>query len=145
MTLPIYWRRASFTVAETAEMIGVSEETLRTWLARAPINDFLGAKTGGRLYLSAQDGLFYLMVKELTAFGVPVRTAMLSSAPHVDGQDDEICPEQYLLVQHRDGTTRFHLTDTPSFDDRTTLIIPIRRAVERLLEKAGEIYATAES
>lgn len=142
MNLPSFWRRGTFTVPEVATLTGRPEATIRTYMARTPIIDFMGMKQNGRLYLSAQDAFYFWLVAELCQHGIPARPSMLSAAPMVNDIYDELPKYGYLVVTHRNGVASFELTDEPSFDERTTVVIPLRKAVERLIEKAAEIYAT---
>jgi len=144
MTLPTFWRRASFTVSESAALTGATEDALRGWLARNINNDFNGAKTGHRLYLSAQDCFYYLLVRHLTHFGVPVRTAMYASAERANGAEYELPRDEFLVVRTDGSTTNFNLTSDPEFG-KTTLVLPLRAIALDLLEAAAVVYATEES
>ena len=62
MTLPNYWRRAAFSVAGPPTF-STYPDTLRTWMAREPTGDFLGAKTGHRVFVSGNDVFFYALVR----------------------------------------------------------------------------------
>lgn len=144
MQLPVFWRRASFSVAEAADLVGVTEETLRTWLARNTVNDFNGCKTGSRLYLSGQDAFYYALVSALTGFGVGVRVAMLSATQHANDASDELPDYAFLVVRREGGSTNFLLTNSPEFAGATALVIPIRRIAADLIERAAVVYAAEE-
>lgn len=145
MNLPTYWRRASFTVPESAALIGASEDALRGWLARNTINDFNGAKTGHRLYLSALDCYYYLLVRHLTTFGVPVKTAMLASSQYAN-EAIYGWPDHEFLVVRTDGVkTDFSLTGSPEFNARTTLVLPLRALAQDLVDDAAKVYSAEEA
>lgn len=139
--MPEFYRRASFSVAETADLVAVSEDTLRTWLARNVSNDFNGAKTGNRLWLSGLDAFYYCILREMIAFGVPVRTAMYSAEPIANAATYAPPVEEYLLVRVRGGITDIEVCDSPNITDRPTLVIPLRKMWETLLERAAVINA----
>lgn len=143
MNLPSYWRRASFAVSEAAELIGVSEDALRTWLARAPFNDFAGAKaSNGRLFLSCQDMFFYLLVRDLSRFGVPVRTAMLEASLIANGATEGLPRDEQLVVRHRaPGTVSFELIDDPDFTADSAMVMPLRSLAVALIERAAIVYS----
>jgi hypothetical protein len=145
MQLPTFWRRASFTVAESAALVGVTEDALRGWLARNTFNDFNGAKTGYRLYLSALDCYYYLLVKQFTQFGVPVRTAMFAATQYANEAAYDWPDHNFLVVRTDGSETDFKLTEKPEFDGQTTLVVPLRALAQDLLEAAAIIYATEES
>lgn len=144
MNLPTFWRRASFTVSESAALTGASEDALRGWLARNISNDFNGAKTGHRLYLSAQDCYYYLVLRHLTQFGVPVRTAMFTAAQQANFAEEALPGDEFLVVRTDGTTTEFSVTDSPEFG-KTTLVLPLRALALDLLEAAAKVYATEES
>lgn len=140
--LPTYWGRASFSVAEVAELIGVTEDALRGWLARNPTNEFLGTRIAKRVSLSCQDAYFYFLVGELTAYGVPVRSAMHAAAGVALGASDNLPADDYLVVRTNGGVSEFSLTDELPKDERSALVLPIRALAEVLIADAGEVYAT---
>ena len=131
-------------MAESAALIGASEVALRTWLARNISTDYNGAKTGSRLYLSGRDCFYFLLVRHLTHFGVPVRTAMYAAAEHVDATEDELPSEDFLVVRTDGATTTFSLTTRPEFGE-TTLILPLRTLAEDLIAAATVVYALNEA
>jgi len=142
MHLPPFWRQACFSVAESAELLGVPEMTLRTWLARAPFNDFLGAKHGGRVFLSGNDIWFYLLVKQFTTYGVPVRTAMYAAHGYADATMDTIPADERLAVRRRDeGKWSFEMVDDPNFGTETCLVVPLWQTMLDLIERAAAVYA----
>ncbi len=143
MTLPKFWRGASFTVADAAELIGVTTVTLRTWLARAPAPDFLGAKMAGRLYLSAMDCFHYALVRELTAYGVPVRAAMLEAGTLANQCGENLPNAEYMTVRTRAGNSEFHLTNMSPDDGDPVLILPIRAIAVQLIDKAAQMHGVA--
>lgn len=138
--LPSFWRRASFSVSETADLIGVTEETLRTWLARNVTNDFSGAKTGGRIFLSANDAYYFLLVRDFTGFGVSVRVAMLAAQQHAEEVGDCLPSEDFVLVRYENGKASFELTNSPEFHERPTLVVPLRQSMLHLIDRAAEVY-----
>jgi hypothetical protein len=144
MTLPTFWRRAAFTVAESASLIGVSEDALRAWLARNVSNDFTGRKTGSRLYLSGVDAFYYLLVRHLAAFGVPVRTAMFTAERIAVSCDDAMPWSDFLLVRVDDQVTNFEHTNDPAFDGQPTLVLPLTRLMTDLIARAAVVYAADE-
>lgn len=145
MQLPTFWRRASFTVAESAALIGVTEDALRGWLARNTFNDFNGAKTGYRLYFSALDCFYYLLIKHFTAFGVPVRTAMLAATGYANEATDDLPDNSYLVIRHGGvGKTEFESTLDPTFSAEPAAIIPMRALAEDLIAAAAVVHAMAE-
>lgn len=141
MTTPTYWRRPCFGVAETAEMIGQSEDGLRAHIARNPLDEFAGEKTGGRLWLSGRDGYFYQLVHTLAAFGVPVRTAMYTA-----GAIAEYGPPtyDYLAVRTGGGKTEFESSATLPALDGPALVLPLRELYERHLQTCRD-YHTRET
>ena len=144
MELPIYWRRASFTVPEIANLIGVPNATLRSYMVRSPTNDFMGAKTGGRLYLSLNDGFYYALVAQLSAYGVPSRSAMHAAAGIANQCDDELPREDFLVVRTNGGVTEFSLTSVRPADDRPALVLPIYALAEVLIADGRDVYAAEE-
>ncbi|UYQ70659.1 hypothetical protein OF122_11295 [Pelagibacterium flavum] len=142
MTLPQYWRRASFTVPEIAKLIGTVDATLRSYMVRTPVDDFMGAKTGGRIYLSVQDAFYYFLVSELSAYGVPSRAAMYAAADIANQCDDHLPREELLVVRISGGASKFHLTNERPTDDKPALVLPIRALAEVLIEDAKAIYAS---
>jgi len=147
MHLPSFWRRACFSVSEAAELIGVPEMTLRTWLARAPFNDFLGAKTGGRVFLSGNDCFFYLLVKQFTTYGVPVRTAMYAAHGYADATMDTIPADERLVVRRAgDGKWTFEAAHSaPDVGAETALVVPLLQTMLKLIERAAAVYSTEAS
>jgi hypothetical protein len=140
MTLPAFWVRPSFSVAESAEIIGVSEAALRTWLARSTA-DRTGTKTEGRLWLSGADCFFYALVRNLTDIGVGVRVAMQAAEPLVP--DDDLPSHAYVIVTRDGGTTGFELADdVPAVEATAVTVVPIRNMARDLIERAGVIHAT---
>lgn len=142
MTLPVFWRRASFSVAEAAGIAAVSEEQLRGWLARNPSNTFAGAKVGSRLFFSGQDIFYYRLVRELTRFGVSVRVAFRTAEIVADATDDELPVEKFLIATEYGALHDFRHTDEPDIDYRTSLVIPVRRLAEIAIERARAVFAT---
>lgn len=144
MKLPTFWRRASFTVSESAALTGATEDALRGWLARNIANDFNGAKTGHRLYLSGQDCFYYLILRHLTQFGVPVRTAMFAASQQANFAEERLPGHEFLVVRTDGQTTNFSLTSDPEFG-KTTLVLPLRALALDLLDAAAVLYATEEA
>ena len=141
MTLPNFWRRAAFTVAETAQLIGVSEDSLRAWLARNVSNDFNGRKTGSRLYLSGVDAFYFLLVRHLAAFGVPIRSAMFTAERIGVSVDDAMPYSDFLLVRVDGQVANFEHTNEPAFDGQPTLVLPLTRLMTDLIERAAVVYS----
>jgi hypothetical protein len=125
-----------------AFLVAFAEDRVRPWLARNVSNDFNGAKVGNRLWLSGNDAFYYCILRELIAFGVPVRTAMYSAEPIANAATYAPPVEEYLLVRTRGGTTDIEVSDSPNISERPTLVIPLRKMWERLLDRAAEINAT---
>lgn len=140
MTLPSYWRQAAFSVAESAQILSVPEDTLRTWMAREPSGEYLGTRTGGRVFLSGNDLFFYALVREFTAYGVAVRSAMGAAAGIASFAIDALPPEKYIIIRRRVGVSEFEQTNAPDLDLRPAAVIPIRKLAEVLIERAAETY-----
>ena len=145
MTMPTFWRRATFSVAETAEIIGGTEDGLRAWIARNPINDFGGAKTGGRLWLSGMDGFYYLLVQALSLHGVPVRTAMLMAATIANDAEDGQPRHRYLLARVRGKKVEFHHTDNVDALTETGLIVPLHELLATHIDRCAAAYVKEAS
>jgi len=141
MPLPTFWHRATFSVVEVADLIGVPEDTLRTWLMRTPMNDFLGVRDGGRVWLSGQDAFFYLLVKHLSAGGVPVRTAMYAAAGYANDLEDSL-PDEMLVVRTAGGKTTFELTFAPDLS-KPALVLPLHELASDLIDRAARFYVEA--
>lgn len=140
MNLPSFWRRASFAVSEAADLLGLPEFTLRTWMARAPFNDFLGAKIGHRVFLSAQDMYFYLLVREMTRFGVPVRAAMHEARDIADAMDEALPNGERLVIRHGAGSHSFEIINDLDFTTDSGAILPLRSLAVGLIERAAVVY-----
>lgn len=140
MNLPLFWRRASYTVAEAAEILCLPQDTLRTWMAREPTGDFLGTKNGGRISLSGNDLFFYGLLSQLTEYGVPVRTAMHTTHSIVKFCTDRLPVEKFLVVQKYATFFNFSLTDDVDIGERTSLVIPLQTYAARLIDKCAEVY-----
>lgn len=136
MTTPIYWRRPSFSVAETAEMIGSTEDALRTWLARNPLDEFSGEKQSGRIWLTGRDGYFYHLVMVMSAFGVPVRTAMYSAGSVAEYGEPVY---RYLIVETTDKVSTFRSSNTKD-NDGPALILPLQDIYEQHMAACREAY-----
>lgn len=139
MTLPSFWRQPSFSVAETAALVGVSEVTLRTWLTRAPHGDFLGTKTANRIFFSGREVFYYLLVAHLSDYGVPLRTALYAAAKHADG---ELPDDRWLIVRTARDVTEFELAEDIPETAAPALILPLRALASDLIERAAVVYAT---
>ncbi|MBX5179926.1 hypothetical protein HJB77_27280 [Rhizobium lentis] len=142
MTLPSFWRQPSFSVAETAELVGVSEVTLRTWLTRAPPGDFLGTKTANRIFFSGREVFYYLLVAQLSAYGVPIRTALYAAAKHAT---DNLPLDQWLIVRTSRDVTDFELAEDIPATAAPALVLPLRALAIGLIERAAVVYATEGS
>ncbi|MDL2409970.1 hypothetical protein PY650_31010 [Rhizobium calliandrae] len=143
MTLPSYWRQAAFSVVESADLLRVPEDTLRTWMARCPFDDFLGTRTAGRIFLSGLDLYFWSLVRDLSAFGVGLRVAMSSVRALAEAATSEMPAAQMLVIRKRGpGVWDFEMVDDPEFNAASALIIPLRALAVDLIERAAAVYAT---
>lgn len=143
MTLPSFWRQAAFSVVESARIINVPEDTLRTWMARCPYNDFLGAKTGGRIFLSGHDLYFWSLVRDLAAFGVGIRTVMMAVQPIANEAADRLPNIEKLVVRKTaPDVWRFERVDDPEFTESSAAVIPLRTLAIGVIGRAGVVYAT---
>ncbi|MBY3306172.1 hypothetical protein HFO04_25880 [Rhizobium laguerreae] len=142
MTLPAFWRQPSFSVAETADLVGVSEVTLRTWLTRAPPGDFLGTKTANRIFFSCREVFYYLLVAHLSDYGVPIRTALYAAAQHAN---ESLPVDQWLIVRTARDVTEFELAEDIPATVAPALILPLRSLATGLIERAAVVYATEGS
>src|SRR4051812_17602505 len=105
MLLPLFYRQPSFSVAELAEIAEVSEDTLRTWLARN-VTDYTGHKSGHRLWFRARDAYFVALLRDLVGYGVGVRTAMHSAARLADDAQDFAPIVDECLVVWGEGSNK---------------------------------------
>lgn len=140
MTLPSFWRRAAFSVAEAAHILLVPEDTLRTWMAREPSGEYIGARERGRVFLSGNDLFFYALVREFTAYGVAVRIAMFTAAGIASFSVDALPPEKYIVIRRRVGVSDFERTNDPDLDARPVCVIPLHKLAEVLIERAEATY-----
>ncbi|QFY60358.1 hypothetical protein FZ934_07880 [Rhizobium grahamii] len=138
MTLPAHWRQPSFSVAETADLVGVSEPTLRTWLTRAPSGAFLGKKTANRIFFAGFEVFYYLLVNRLTDYGVPVRTAMHAAATWAT---ERLPLDNYVIVRNEGEVTNFELVDDLPPTIEAGAVIPLRGMAITLIGRAAEVYA----
>ncbi|MCZ7977420.1 hypothetical protein O9X80_23245 [Agrobacterium salinitolerans] len=141
MNLPVFWRQATFSVAESAEILSVPEDTLRTWMAREPSGEFLGARTGGRVFLSGNDLYFYSLLRDFSGFGVPIRPAMGAAAGIAEFSGTALPPEKFIIIRKRIGSTHFEQTDDVDVSDRPAAVIPLRRQAEVLIDRCTAICA----
>ncbi|MEQ1406147.1 hypothetical protein ABK249_14495 [Neorhizobium sp. Rsf11] len=142
MTLPSLWRQAAFSVAESADLLRVPEDTLRTWMARCPFNDFMGSKTGGRIFLSGNDLYFWSIVRDLSAFGVGLRIAMLSVQPIANEAAYDLPGGDLLVVQMKErGVWSFERTASPDVTCASSVIIPLHEVAIDLIGRAAAVYA----
>ncbi|MBX4894910.1 hypothetical protein [Rhizobium bangladeshense] len=139
MTLPAFWRQPSFSVVETADLVGVSEATFRAWLTRAPPGDHLGVKTHGRIHFTGRDVFYYQLVAHLSEFGVPIRTALFAAAQHAT---DELPGEEWLVVKSAGDVTNFELAEDIPAAAAPALVLPLRALAASLIERAAVVYAT---
>lgn len=137
MTTPSFWRRPCFSVAETAQMIGSSEDALRTWMARCPLDEFAGEKKNGRIWLTGRDGYFYHLVQVLSLFGVPVRTAMYTAGSIAEYGAPTYA---YLTVRTSAGKTEFNASNSKDADG-PALILPLQDLYEKHLESCRAAHA----
>ncbi|MDW9645448.1 hypothetical protein GOB48_27160 [Sinorhizobium meliloti] len=143
MTLPSYWRQATFSVVESARLLDVPEDTLRTWMARVPFNDFMGAKTGGRIFMSGHDIYFWALVRDLSAYGVGLRTAMLSVHPIANAATHALPNVEKLVVRKTaPDVWDFELVDDPEFTSSSALVIPLRALAIGVIGRGAVVYAT---
>lgn len=140
--LDFNWRIHSLSVAEVADLIGVSEHALRAWIARNPCDHHTGERRGGRVWLSARDAFHYLLVDELTSFGVGVRVAMFTAADICRQAGDDLAIEEFLIVRNHRGVSNFHLTNERPTDDKPALVLPVRALASALLDDARAVAAT---
>lgn len=140
MNLPVWWRQATFSVAESAEILSVPEDTLRTWMAREPSGDYLGARTGGRVYLSGNDLYFYSLLREFSGFGVGIRSAMGAAAGIATYAETILPPDKYIIIRKQVGIAQFEQTDDIDVSDRPAAVIPLLRLAEVLIERCNSIY-----
>ena len=140
MTLPVFWRQAAFSVAESAEILSVPEDTLRTWMAREPSGDYLGARTGGRVFLSGNDLYFYILLRDFSGFGVPVRLAMGAAAGIASCAEDALPPDKFIIIRKQVGAAQFEQADEVDVSDRPAAVIPLRRQAEVLIERCAAVY-----
>jgi len=138
MTVPAFWRAAEFSVAEMADLIGVSEVTLRTWLMRNPYPEFVGTKELHRVFFTAKQIFFYLIVHKLGAYGVPIRTAMAAASNYAS---DGLPLDKWLIVR-TDGTkTEFELAEDIPFLHEPALVLPLRALAIGMIARAADVYA----
>lgn len=137
---------ASFSVLEAAAIIDVPEDTLRTWHARNPTK-YLGEKQGHRVWFSALEIYFYAIVRDLTAFGVPVRTAMYEAARLADDADESNGPlrDEAIVVRTKGGVTNIEnvTTGTAGNVKESSLFVPLRALWDGVTTKARDIFAKA--
>lgn len=136
MHLPTWWREAVFSVAETAEIIGVSEITLRTWLMRNPFPEFCGKKEGHRVFFSPQTIFFYALIHQLGSYGVPIRTAMAAASGYAD---HEFIFDEWLIVRSAGQHTQFEIAEDIPLTPVPSLILPLRAMAINVLAKAGAL------
>ncbi|MBB4113463.1 hypothetical protein FHT80_002789 [Rhizobium sp. BK226] len=142
MTLPSFWRLPSFSVAETADLVGATEVTFRAWLTRAPHGDFLGTKTSGRIHFTGREAFYWYLVAQLSAYGVPIRTALCAAAEHAT---DSLPGHEWLIVKTAGDVTNFELAEDIPADAAPALILPLRALAVSLIERAANVYATEVS
>ena len=140
MQLPTWWGQPCFTVVEAAELAGVPEMTLRTWLARCPVSEFLGERQGGRVFLAAKHAFCFALVAKFTRFGVPVRVAILTAADFARGIGSSQ-PGEHLVVVVDGDRTSFDLTQAPDIKS-AALVILINQLAQDFIANAATIYAT---
>ena len=75
MRLEKHMREAAFSVAETAELAGVTETRLRDWLARNPISP-IGSKPKGRIWFSGFEAFVLTIMRDLVEGGYTPHGAM---------------------------------------------------------------------
>jgi hypothetical protein len=139
MNLPPFWRRASFSVAETAEIIGVNEDCLRGWLARLPTNDFAGLKQANRVWLSGQDAFFFAMLSTFTIWGLPVREAMQRAGDLVNDMDDGPTVSA-VTVTSSAGAKHFEPWVLEEYGPTPRLVIPVDELFRDHLERCAAVY-----
>ena len=120
------------------------EANLRAWLARCPIPERLGRKMGPRLWLSASDAFYYLLVRDLTDLGVGVRSAMLMAETLVPA--DDLPAHRYLIITRSGEKTTLASVDEPRLQvGRTVAVMPIRDLAKDVLDRAAVVHAEAVS
>ena len=132
---PSRTRDPTLTVAEVAEIVGISAPLLHSRLARsAGLN--AGEKIGGLLLFSARDAFMLAAADALIAAGWPVKSA--NGAARTIASASE--PGTDVLVSRRLGAERYELIAAPLADigrhlgEAATVIAPAaiwRRVVER--------------
>lgn len=142
MTLPSYWRQAAFSVVESATILGVPEDTLRTWMARCPFNDFMGAKTNNRIFFSGSDLFFWSVVRDLSAYGVGLRVAM-HSVQAIANSAAYALPNVELLVVRKTAPDvwNFEIIDDPDFTSSSALVIPLRALAIGIIGRGAVVHA----
>lgn len=141
MNLPSFWRQAAFSVAESADILAVPEDTLRTWMARCPFNDYMGTKTGGRIFLSGAELFFWAVVRDLSGYGVGLRVAMHSASPLAENASQFLPNIERLVVRKTaPDVWNFELTDDPQFELTSALVIPLRALALNIIGRGGVIY-----
>ncbi|WP_157952806.1 hypothetical protein [Agrobacterium pusense] len=140
MNLPVWWRQAAFSVVESADILSVPEDTLRTWMAREPSGDYLGARTGGRVYLSGNDLYFYSLLREFSGFGVGIRSAMGAAAGIATYAETILPPDKYIIIRKQVGIAQFEQTDEIDVSDRPAAVIPLLRLAEVLIDRCASVY-----
>lgn len=142
MKLPSFWRQAAFSVVESARLLAVPEDTLRTWMARVPFNDFMGAKTGGRIFLSAHDLYFWSIVRDMSAYGVGLRVAMHSAQTIADAARYDMPNDERLVVRKTaPDVWHFEIFADPDVSAASALVIPLRAMAHNLIGSAAVVYA----
>ncbi|WP_028748016.1 hypothetical protein [Rhizobium mesoamericanum] len=143
--IPAFYRQACFAVSETAGIAEVSEDTLRTWMARN-VTDYTGQrKDGRRLWFSAHDAYFFALLRDISAYGVSIRVAMYNAARLADDAIDipPICDE-VLVVRTEGDVSGFQLISRTEMVevDKASLYIPLRQVWQRVMERAAATYAS---
>jgi hypothetical protein len=73
-----HMRDACYSVAETAEMAGVTETRLRDWIARTPISP-LGTKPKGRIFFSGFEVFVWRIARDLVDAGYAPHAAVMTA------------------------------------------------------------------
>ena len=143
---PAFYRQRCFSVSETADIAELTEDTLRTWLARNT-SEFCGDKRGHRLWFSAHDAYFFTLLRDMVGFGVSVKIAMYNAARLADdGEAGGPLIDEVLVIRRDGDTTRFRLMSRHEMAEveQASLFIPLRQSWQRVIERAA-VHFTSEA
>ncbi|MBY2913774.1 hypothetical protein HF206_06505 [Rhizobium leguminosarum] len=136
--------QAAFSVSDVSEIIEVSEDALRGWLARN-VTSYSGQKAGHRLWFTGRDIYFFSILRDLAAFGVSIRIAMYTAERLVD-EAGERGPlrDEVLVVRLDDDKTSFVRISRYEIGEveDACLYLPLASIWSRIMERASAKYAT---